>query len=149
VVSPDTSRERLSKLIGAARKQLLIYDERVSDKLMLRLLRERAEAGVEIRVIGKVTKAIPGLTTRALADMRLHVRAIVADGATAFVGSQSLRKMELDERREIGVIVKDRRIVRKIAAVFEADWAIGKTPNGAVEDLQPGAALTASAAASG
>ena len=45
VVSPDTSRERLSALIGKARKQLLIYDERISDKLILRLLRERADAG--------------------------------------------------------------------------------------------------------
>ena len=56
----------------------------------------------------------------------LHVRAIVADGTTAFVGSQGLRKPELDERREIGLIVKDMRIARKIQSVFEADWALTK-----------------------
>ena len=34
--------------------------------------------------------------------VRLHVRAIIRDGTRAFVGSQSLRKEELDSRREVG-----------------------------------------------
>jgi cardiolipin synthase len=126
VVSPDTSRERLSALIGHARKQLLIYDERITDKLIMRLLRERADAGVEIRVIGKLSKTVPGVVARSLPDLRMHVRAIISDGVTAFVGSQSLRKPELDERREIGVILKDERIAKRMAEVFEADWALGK-----------------------
>lgn len=126
VVSPETSREQLSALMRKARKQILIYDERISDKLILRLLRERVDAGVEIRVIGKVQKDIPGVATRKLSDMRLHVRAIICDGIRAFVGSQSLRKPELDERREIGIIVHESRIARRMQAVFEADWAMGK-----------------------
>lgn len=134
VVSPDNSRERLSALIRKARKQLLIYDERISDKLILRLIRERVDAGVEIRVLGKIEKSVPGVATRKLPDMRLHVRAVVCDGATAFVGSQSLRKPELDERREIGVIVNDSRIARKMQAVFEADWALTKVSKNKTDD---------------
>ena len=126
VVSPDTSREHLSALLSKARKRLAIYDERISDKLMLRLLRERVEAGVEIRVIGRMQKSIPGIETRLLSDLRLHVRAIICDGRTAFIGSQSLRKPELDERREIGVIVTQPRIAEKMEAVFEGDWALAK-----------------------
>ena len=126
VVSPDTSRERLSALIAKTRKQLLIYDERISDKLIIRLLRERADAGVEIRVIGRLNKPIPGVATRSLSDLRLHVRAMISDGTTAFIGSQSLRKPELDERREIGVIVKDSRIARTMVKVFEDDWGLAK-----------------------
>jgi len=38
------------------------------------------------------------------------------------VGSQSLRKLELDQRREVGLITKDRRTVKQMALVFEADW---------------------------
>ena len=89
---------------------------------MLRALEERRKAGVEIRIIGKADK---GLTaeTRKLAALRLHVRAIVRDGTAAFVGSQSLRKLELDGRREVGVIVTDSRTAKKIQSVFEADWA--------------------------
>ena len=145
VVSPDTSRERLSALIGHTRKQLLIYDERISDKLIMRLLRERAEAGVEIRVIGKVSKTVPGVVTRSLPDLRMHVRAIISDGTTAFVGSQSLRKPELDERREIGVIMKDERIAKRMAEVFEADWALGK-PGKNSDDGADGEPLSATAA---
>ena len=129
VVSPETSRERLSAFIGKARKELLIYDDRLSDKLMLRLIRERIEAGVEIRVIGRVEKDIDGVASAKLSDMRLHVRAIVRDGASVFLGSQSLRKPELDERREIGVIVNDAPMARKMKAVFEADWRLAKGPN--------------------
>jgi hypothetical protein len=33
---------------------------------------------------------------------RLHVRAMARDGDAAFVGSQSLRALELDGRREVG-----------------------------------------------
>ena len=45
------------------------------------------------------------------------------DGAAAFVGSQSLRKLELDGRREVGIIITNTRVARGIQAVFEADWA--------------------------
>jgi phosphatidylserine/phosphatidylglycerophosphate/cardiolipin synthase-like enzyme len=147
VVSPDTSRDRLTALISKARKQVLVYDERISDKLVLRLLRARAEAGVEIRVIGRMTKPVPGIATGTLADMRLHVRAIICDGTTAFVGSQSLRKAELDERREIGLIVKDARIAGRMRGVFEADWALVKRSKAdapAEEDAEASAAAAAS-----
>ena len=122
VVSPESSRARLTAFLRGAKKQLLIYDEKITDKLMLRELQQRAAAGVEIRVLGKVPKPPDGIVVARLADFRLHVRAIVRDGSQAFIGSQSLRKLELDGRREIGLIVTDSRIAKKIQAVFEADW---------------------------
>jgi cardiolipin synthase len=124
VVSPEGSREKLSNLIKAAKKQLLIYDDRVTDRLMLRLLKERAAAGVEIRIIGRIAKPVEGVVARKLADMRLHVRTIICDSTHAFVGSQSLRKLELDSRREVGIILKDAKIVKKMQEVFETDWAL-------------------------
>jgi phosphatidylserine/phosphatidylglycerophosphate/cardiolipin synthase-like enzyme len=123
VVSPESSRAVLSAFIKKARKQLLIYDTKVSDRLMLRLLAERVKAGVEVRMFGKVGKGTSGVDARSLPDLRLHVRAIIRDGSAAFMGSQSLRKLELDGRREVGVIVRDSRVARKMQAVFEADWA--------------------------
>jgi cardiolipin synthase len=123
VVSPESSRAALSTFIRKAKKQLLIYDAKVSDRLMLRLLAERARAGVEIRMFGKTGKGASGIDARKLPDLRLHVRAIIRDGTAAFLGSQSLRKLELDGRREVGVIVRDSRIARKMQGVFESDWA--------------------------
>jgi cardiolipin synthase A/B len=122
VVSPETSRRILTEFIKGAKKQLLIYDEKVTDNLMQRVLQERVKAGVEIRIIGKIEKNLEGIETCKLPDLRLHVRAMVRDGSDAFVGSQSLRKLELDGRREIGVIVRDTRIAKKIQEVFEEDW---------------------------
>jgi phosphatidylserine/phosphatidylglycerophosphate/cardiolipin synthase-like enzyme len=122
VVSPENARSALTAFLKGAKRQLLIYDQQVSDNLLQRVLLERANAGVDIRIIGKLEKDLPRVRTRKLADLRLHVRAIVRDGSSAFIGSQSLRKLELDGRREVGVIVNDKRIARKIAAVFDADW---------------------------
>jgi phosphatidylserine/phosphatidylglycerophosphate/cardiolipin synthase-like enzyme len=62
------------------------------------------------------------LEARKMPSPRLHVRAIVRDGTSAFVGSQSLRKLELDSRRELGIIVGETAIAKRIQEVFEADW---------------------------
>ena len=63
------------------------------------------------------------IDTRSLATMRLHVRAIVRDGTRAFVGSQSLRTDELESRREVGLIITNPAVARKLLQIFDADWA--------------------------
>jgi cardiolipin synthase len=127
LVSPENSRPRLAAYVRRARRELLIYDPRVSDGTMLELLRERAQAGVDVRIIGNVVTKHPhraGLHVEPYPGQRLHVRAIIRDGTHAFVGSQSLASLELDDRREIGLIVKDKTVVREMHAVFEADWVL-------------------------
>ena len=49
VVSPANSRKVLDTFLRRAKTQLLIYDPKISDVAMLRLLQERAKAGVEIK----------------------------------------------------------------------------------------------------
>jgi cardiolipin synthase len=120
VVSPVNARKVLGKFLKRARKQLLIYDPKISDKEMIRILKEQAKSGVEIRVIGETDAP---LTVRKLGKLRLHTRTILRDGKQAFIGSQSLRSAELDSRREVGLIVKDAKIVKKLMDTFEADWA--------------------------
>jgi cardiolipin synthase len=122
VVSPETSRELLTAFIRQAKKQLLIYDGQVSDNLIQRVLQDRLRAGVEIRVIGKIEKSLAGVECRRLVDLRQHVRAIIRDGTSCFIGSQSLRKLELDGRREVGLIITDSRIAKKVQSIFDADW---------------------------
>lgn len=48
------------------------------------------------------------------------------DRQYAFVGSQSLRPLELNSRREIGVIFRNRTIVSSLARLFEDDWEASK-----------------------
>jgi phosphatidylserine/phosphatidylglycerophosphate/cardiolipin synthase-like enzyme len=123
VVSPENARERLGAFIKAARKQLLIYDPGLTDDAMVRLLLERQKCGVDVKIMGRVDARRGQLPCEKYPGKRLHVRAIVRDGKRAFVGSQSLRRLELEERREVGVIVTDDRVVREMQTVFEADWA--------------------------
>jgi cardiolipin synthase A/B len=124
LVSPENARAQLSAFIGKAKTQLLIYDPKVSDARILKLLKERVKAGVDVRIIGKVTSRGADLVHEKYPGHRLHVRAILRDGRDAFVGSQSLRKLELDKRREVGVIVKDAAVVKALVATFEADWVL-------------------------
>jgi cardiolipin synthase A/B len=121
VVSPANSRSVLGTFLKRARKQLLIYDPMISDKEMLRILRERAKAGVEIKVIGKLSERAT-FDVRKLAGTRLHTRTIIRDRRQAFVGSQSLRAAELDSRREIGLIVRDPKAVSTLTDTFDSDW---------------------------
>ena len=60
--------------------------------------------------------------------MRLHAQAIVRDGAGLYLGSQSLRALELDARREVGVILSDASIIRRVTETFEGDGRASKTP---------------------
>jgi phosphatidylserine/phosphatidylglycerophosphate/cardiolipin synthase-like enzyme len=121
VVSPESSRKILKEFIAGAEKQLLIYDAKISDRAMIGLLCERVKAGVDVRVLGKVAKG-QAIENRRMNSLRLHVRAMVRDGSTTFVGSQSLRKLELDGRREIGLIVNNPAVAKRLQEVFEADW---------------------------
>ena len=125
VVSPENARQRLTAFLKRARRELLIYDMNVSDDGMIALLKERAEAGVKVKVLGSVEAKWAGelpWRVRAFKTMKLHVRCLIRDREAAFVGSQSLRKLELDQRREVGLITKDRRTVNQIGRVFDADW---------------------------
>jgi len=98
---------------------------------MIRLINHRIKAGVDVRVIGRVGKRSGAIRAQKMPVHRLHVRAMVRDGDAAFVGSQSLRALELDARREIGFIVKEPKTVKQMLEVFEGDWA--KTDLGAKE----------------
>jgi phosphatidylserine/phosphatidylglycerophosphate/cardiolipin synthase-like enzyme len=121
VVSPVNARKVLARFIQGARRELLIYDVDVVDKEMIHILEERREAGVKVRIIGHVARS-KHLASRSLRQMRLHARVIIRDSRQAFLGSQSLRKMELDSRREIGIIVSNRKIISALSATFEHDW---------------------------
>jgi phosphatidylserine/phosphatidylglycerophosphate/cardiolipin synthase-like enzyme len=120
VVSPINAREQLTRFIEGAQKHLLIYDMKITDRAFVKLLNEKISQGVDVRIIGRAGGS--SLLTRTL-PMRLHARLILRDGTSAFLGSQSLRKLELEVRREIGMIIHDRKIVKKLTTIFDKDWS--------------------------
>lgn len=123
VISPLNARARLTKLLKAARRSLWIYDTEAIDTPLLRILKERADAGVDVRLLGKVGRAGQGLAAERIPSMGLHLRAILRDDTELFLGSQGLRSIELDRRREVGVLIRDRSAIRRFKEIFEQDWA--------------------------
>ena len=122
VVSPENARELLARFLRGARRQLLIYDPKVSDDAMLKILTEKQKKGVDVRVIGKVESKWT-IKSEKYPGKRLHIRAIIRDGERAFLGSQSLRRVELEKRRELGIIITDENVVGEMLEIFEDDWA--------------------------
>lgn len=122
VISPINARKKLSAFILGAKKQLLVYDGKLNDAQMLKHLESQAKAGVEIKVIGATSRPIKGISVRPMPLIRLHTQAIVRDGKEVFFGSQSLRKVELDQRREIGLITDDKEAIKSFYLIFEMDW---------------------------
>jgi cardiolipin synthase len=123
LVSPENARTELTKFIKGAGKELLIYDMEISDPQMIKLLQERNKGGVDVRIIGKVTQKKDGLKDDRMPGLRLHLRAMLRDGQDLFLGSMSLRTLELDKRREVGIVVKDRAVAKRFREIFEKDWA--------------------------
>ena len=63
------------------------------------------------------------IPVRSLRSPKLHVKAIVADGTTAYLGSENLSTTSLDSNREVGLITTDAEVIRQMSATFAGDWA--------------------------
>jgi cardiolipin synthase A/B len=139
VVSPVNARRLLSGFLKGAKKELAIYDPKISDPAMLRILEERSKAGVDIKILGRMTRRIPGAGLHRLAPLRLHTRTIVRDGNAAFIGSQSLRALELDGRREVGVISREPAVVKSLLRTFREDWVRAEQASRQTQEEAPAA----------
>ncbi|MEW6207582.1 MAG: phospholipase D-like domain-containing protein [Acidobacteriota bacterium] len=125
VISPDNSRSKLIDLLASARRTIRIMDAKLQDQETLGLLLRKAAAGIDIKVISQAAfydEVLPNFHARKLARFKLHAKCVVVDGAKFFVGSQNLRKMSMDRRREVGIIIEDPVMARRIERVFDEDW---------------------------
>ncbi len=148
VVSPENARKRLTEFLKGARKSLWIYDPKISDGAMVRLLEERVGKGVDVRVLGTVGKRARQFRADRMKTLRLHARVIIRDGRDVFFGSQSLRTVELDARREVGLIARDAKLAKAVIAAFEKDWAETKVAKvEAKEEAEAAASEPAAASA--
>ncbi len=120
IVSPVNARRELTAMLAAAKRQILIYDDKLSDPKIMRLVVDKVREGLDVRLIGAVGLRAASLRVAPL-YMRLHGQVIICDSEQMFLGSQSLRSTELDSRREVGLIIREEEIVQQVKAIFEAD----------------------------
>ena len=137
LVAPLNARERLVALIGSATRTLDVEGEEFSDTSIANALVARAKAGVAVRLVlatgsppTSQQKAITsvkqaGVSVVATATPFIHSKAIVVDGARAYVGSENFTTGSLSYNRELGVIVEVPSEVAKVASAIETDFQHG------------------------
>lgn len=124
-ISPHNSREKILELLASAERTICILDAKVQDQEAIGLLLRKASGGCSIRIISNdvsYDEVVPNYHVRKLARYKLHAKCIVVDGTRFFIGSQNLRPVSMDRRREVGIIVEDDAMARKIERVFDEDW---------------------------
>ena len=125
LISPNNSRQKMMELLGSAEKTIRILDAKVEDQQAIGLLLRKASLGCSIKIISEDTsydEVVPNYHVRKLARYKLHAKCVVVDGSRFFIGSQNIRPVSLDRRREVGMVVDDDAMARKIERVFDEDW---------------------------
>ena len=53
---------------------------------------------------------------------KLHAKLLLSDGGRALVGSMNIDRSAFDLRRELGIVVDDGTIIKRLSEVFDRDW---------------------------
>lgn len=141
VVSPNNSRSRIHGLIAGAKKSLLIEVEYLTDPALAQLLGDKVKAGVDVKIMlalqpkDETTGYDPNTDERNLlaqhgvtqvkfnGSPKMHAKAIIADEARAYVGSENLTANSLDNNREVGLLFNDAAPLATVLKSAKADWA--------------------------
>lgn len=136
VVSPVNSRSDFTSIIQSAHKTLLIEAEEMQDSAIEQALTTAAQHGIQIEVILPTATGSSGdsnsnginiikqggVQVKEDPHLYMHAKIIVADGQTAFVGSENISTASLDNNRELGLIVSDQNVLNKLQQTFQQDW---------------------------
>jgi phosphatidylserine/phosphatidylglycerophosphate/cardiolipin synthase-like enzyme len=146
VVAPVNARQDLVALIASATQTLDVEGEEFSDTYSTGVVNAVASAaarGVAVRVVianggydatsvnrvkaqgAKVVMTGPSSGNGTQTNPYIHAKAIVADGARAFVGSENFSGGSLGYNRELGVIFDAPAEVAKVAAAIDTDFGNG------------------------
>ena len=139
VWSPGAEQPLLG-LIGSAQHSLQVENEEMDDTTVTNALVDGGQPGggrrsdhdlphrpgsapsASWRPVGSTCTS-----TERNAPLYIHAKVIVADGNTAFVGSQNFSDASLNYNRELGMITSDPVLVAPMAATLTADFS-GRRP---------------------
>lgn len=135
--SPGAKAATLA-LINNATSSLLIYNEEMADLEVIDALSAAAARGVAVHIVmtfdkswklafEKLARAGAQIRTFAAKDpLYIHAKMILADGTTAFVGSQNFSSNSLTKNRELGILLYSSSTISVLQATFAADYAAAK-----------------------
>ena len=141
--SPDNARRLMARFIDGARERLDVQHPKFVDTTIIDRIAAARDRGVHVRVlcggkhglspwdVGDTFSALRILDRIAVKvhrqkHLKLHAKLLLADGDRALMGSQNIDRSAFDVRRELGVVVDDPHVVKRLAELFEHDWHKGE-----------------------
>jgi cardiolipin synthase A/B len=138
VLTPDNAPGRIADLMDGATSRLLVENQSINDETVISKLIAAKRRGVDVQVLlgfqpgfGGAPPAnqstldeleAGGIAVRYLRRHYLHAKGIVADQAV-YLGSQNFTHGGLGANRELGEILSDAAVVKRVAEIFADDWA--------------------------
>jgi phosphatidylserine/phosphatidylglycerophosphate/cardiolipin synthase-like enzyme len=136
---PNNGRQRIADFIDSASETLWLQNERYQDMVIIERLVRAANRGVRVRIMSralhklkrkKLFEGVSGLRivhdvgakVRALKNLKLHGKIMIADDKRAIVGSINLSPGSFDDRRELAVETSCDHVVRRLVETAEHDW---------------------------
>lgn len=132
------ARSHLKQLIDSAKTSLDVEAQSLADTTIVDAIVLAHQANVAVHVVvDSQTLHTPaqeaalaklkqyGVPIRGLSSPDMHAKAIVADGARLFVGSQNMTSTALEYNREIGVLTDAASEAAKVKDVIQGDFNKG------------------------
>jgi phosphatidylserine/phosphatidylglycerophosphate/cardiolipin synthase-like enzyme len=138
LVSPVNAKGRILALVAGAQTSLDVESMQLADDDVRKAVLARAKQGVAVRVLlaspswidanqqAAAELGAAGVPVRWLSSPSVHAKAIVADGARAYIGSVNLSWTSMTKNREIGLVATDAPSVAVVAGTIDADWKLAK-----------------------
>ncbi len=133
------SRMLMCHFIDTAKHTLDVQHPKFVDAVVLDRLIQAHERGVRVRVLcgGKHgistwdildtfaslrLMKLNGVKIRKQKGLRLHAKLLLADNASALIGSMNIDRSAFDLRRELGCFITDPAAVERLGTTFREDW---------------------------
>jgi len=151
VWAPVNARAKILGLINNATKTIEVYNDEITDPQCIDALGAAAKRGVAVRVLAADMQGpngtninapalamlnANGAEARSITSPYIHAKVAVADYGTphqvAYVGSEYMAPVSLDQSRELAVLVSEQPILDRIESVFSQDWLVPAMPEPSV-----------------
>jgi len=135
VISPNSSREKLSTLLSSSTKSIDIEMEVVNDPDIIHLLESKAGAVVIRLIVPSVSqisankKAIirlqqNGILVKILKNPYIHAKLILVDNKKAYIGSINFTTQSMDSNREVGILLSQQDSIAELVQYFSEEWEL-------------------------
>ncbi|MCP4523726.1 MAG: hypothetical protein GY828_05945 [Candidatus Gracilibacteria bacterium] len=140
VLSPFNSRDHFENLFHTAEHEILLYFQYFKDDLLVEQLIQKQKEGVKVKAIIpesalknniKTLKKLDtaGVSLHIMKKHKMHAKAILIDKKYLFIGSINFSTYSLDQNRELGILIKNKKIIDFFIQSFQDDKAKNTVKN--------------------